>query len=154
MQLLSPKSPSQDLTLCSTADSGADLLILLTDLRIACQLLFCWPDFPTLGLFTVKVLCNDLANCALEEDGCLLKFGVELTIDENVSIQVQLLVVAKNFVFAHDAGVHLANELKIGVRGVSVTVDFVCHLGAIGTAGEEFLDHYEMWSINRDQTVS
>lgn len=59
-----------------------------------------------------------------------------------------MLVVAKDFVFTHDTRVHFADELEIGIRGVSVPVDFVCHLGAIRTAGEELLNHDEVGSAD------
>lgn len=70
---------------------------------------------------------------------------MKLAIDKNASVEVFLSVVAEDFVFGHDASVHVADESEVGLGGVFVSVDFVVHFGALGSCGEEFLDHDKVW---------
>lgn len=69
---------------------------------------------------------------------------VELTVDKDTSVEILLCVVAEDFVFFHDARIHFTDELEIGLRGVPVSVDLICHLGALRARGEKLLNHDEM----------
>ena len=126
------QSPSQNRFLSSTGQRSTNLLILLTNpsICIACHLRFRRPDLPPLGFLTLKVLRDDVADRALEEQWRLLILGVKLTTRKNISVEVLLSVVAEDFVFTHDARVHVTDKLEVGIGGVSVSVDFVGHLRA------------------------
>jgi hypothetical protein len=71
---------------------------------------------------------------------------MQLPTDENVAVEVLLCIIAEDFVFPHDAFVHVTDRVEIGIAGIFVAVDFVCHLGGAGAFGEEFLDHDKVWS--------
>jgi hypothetical protein len=71
------------------------------------------------------MLRDGVANGALEEKWRFLILGVQLTIDKNTAVQVPLCIIAKYFVFCHDACIHVVDELEIGIGGVPVFVDLI-----------------------------
>lgn len=90
------------------------------------------------------MLRYNLTDCALEEEGRFLVLGVQLAVGKNSSVEVLLCIVAEDFVFFHDARVHIADQSEVGFRGVPVSVDFVGHQGSAWALREELLDHHEM----------
>ena len=142
------ESPSQKLFLGSTSERSAKCLILVTDLRVAGYFRFRGPDLSYLSFLALEMLCDNVSNCALEEQWGFLIFGMKLAIGKYVSVDVVLRVRAENFVFSHDACVHLTDELEVFVGGVSVSVDLVGHLGGAWALGEEFLYHDEVWTVH------
>lgn len=147
------QSPSHNLLLSTTttttlrrttANIRTNLLIHLTHLRIAGQLLPRWKHLAT-RLFLAGIMLRDnLAHRLLEEERRLLELGVQLAINEDASVEVPLLIVAEDFVFSHDALVHVVDESEVFFCGVAVAVDLVGHFGGVGASGEEFLDHDPM----------
>lgn len=144
---MSGPSPSQNLLLRSTAQTRAEVLISFAHLRLARQLLSRRPDLPSLGFLAVEMLRDNLAHSVLEEERRFLELRVQLAVDKDAAVEVLLCVVAKDFVFAHDARVHLADALEVGVGGVAVAVDLVGHGRLVGAFWEEFLDHDEMCPV-------
>lgn len=138
-------SKSQSLFRSSAAEIPTKRLILLSHLCIAWYLRPRRPDLLSLSLLAVIMLRDDLADRALEEEGRFLVLGVQLAVGKDSSVEVLLCVVAENFVFFHDARVHVADKSEVGFRGVPVSVDLVGHQGCAGALREEFLDHHEMW---------
>lgn len=76
------------------------------------------------------MLSDDITDCALEEQRRFLVLRMKLTTGEDISVEVLLCVVAEDFIFSHDARVHVTDKLEVSIGGVSVSVDFVGHLGA------------------------
>mgnify|MGYP003624098409 CR=1 FL=1 len=90
------------------------------------------------------MLADDLSNRVLEKQRRFLVLGVQLPVHEDSAVEILLRRVAEHFVFAHDALVHVGDEVEVGVAGVPVAVDFVRHGRGSGGGGEEFLDHDEV----------
>lgn len=104
-------------------------------------------DLVSSSFLLVEVFRYNFSDCALEVQGSLLHLRVEETIDKDTGVEILLRVDAQILVLGHDTLVHVADELKLLISSILVSVDFVAHHGLGGTHGSEALHEEKVWTV-------
>lgn len=109
-----------------------------------------WSGLDTYGssLLVLVEFCDCLATFTLEEQRALFQLWMHLAVDEDAGAEVPLCLFAQCFVFRHDAAVHLADGLEVGVFGVFVAVHFIAHCRCCWAMGDEALHEEKVWSVS------
>jgi hypothetical protein len=97
---------------------------------------------------------NHLPDSILEEERRFLVLWMQLPIYKYTPVEILLRSITEHLVLAHDAFVHVSNEMELFIRGGLVAVNLIGHLRDGGRGGHESLNHDEMASVTNQYTMA